>query len=856
MSELPTGTLTLFFTDVEGSTRFQQEVGEQYADHLADHHRIIRTALERHGGHEVDTQGEAFFAVFTQATGAAAAAADVQRAFAEHPFAVRIGLHTGQPRIAETGYVGLDVPRAARICAAAWGGQVLLSQTTHDLVDDTWATRDLGDHRLKDLIQPVRLYQLVGAGLTDAFPPPRTLESRPTNLPVQPTALVGRGVEVEAVSALILGDDVRLVTLTGAGGTGKTRIALQVAAEIVDDLADGAFFVGLETVTDPSLVLPAIAQATGAARAGAAGLENAMHDFLRTRELLLVLDNFEQLTPSAALLAELLAKAPRLRLLVTSREPLRLSAEREYPVPPLSLPELDRLPTPAALARYESVALFVERARAARPTFAITEQNAGAIAEICVRLDGLPLALELAAARIRSLTPEAMLTRLERRLDLLTGGARDLPARQRTLRAAIDWSYDLLEEPERVLLARLAVFAGGCSLEAAEAVCDATLDKLESLIEKSLVRQQGGADGGPRFMLLETIREYAAERLALLPDHTETRDRHLAFVREWFETRALDRLEDANLTEDYDRDEDEHENAQAALAYARECGDSEAELQLASAVRFLWLAHGYYDYGSRQLRDALDRARDAPAGRRAWALVGLCPMLWPQGKWNEAHRSAEQARDLFGELADDRGRAYAANALAVAYAGIGEGEKSRGLYDEAEALFRRLGERSGLGRVLNNRGYGLLVEGDLPAAERALREAREVNPAERWTVLNLALIALKRGAPDEAVQLYAETLRASRNAGRPQFVSYALEGVARVAALRGQDELAARLWGASEAMRERLNAPLQHVERETHDAAVAASRKRAGEQAHASAWAAGRAMPIDELVDQALELAG
>ncbi|HEU5211742.1 MAG TPA: adenylate/guanylate cyclase domain-containing protein, partial [Gaiellaceae bacterium] len=373
MSVLPTGTLTLFFTDVEGSTRLQHELGERYDDELVEHHRIIRAALDAHEGHEVDTQGEAFFATFARATDAAAAAADVQRAFAGHAFAVRIGLHTGQPRVAETGYVGLDVPRAARICAAAFGGQVLLSQTTRELIGDAFPTRDLGEHRLKDLIQPIRLHQLLGDGLEDGFPPPRTLETRPTNLPVQTTILVGRTREVEAVSALLLRDDVRLVTLTGAGGTGKTRIALQVAAETVEQFGNGAYFVPLEAVTDPTLVVPAIAQALGVA---GGDLTEAVREVLGSSELLLVLDNFEQLADSAPVLGELLLAAPGARMLVTSREPLRLSAEHEFPVPPLAVPELDRLPELAALSQYESVALFLERAQAARPDFAVTAGNA------------------------------------------------------------------------------------------------------------------------------------------------------------------------------------------------------------------------------------------------------------------------------------------------------------------------------------------------------------------------------------------------------------------------------------------------------------------------------------------------
>jgi len=481
MAEPPSGTVTFLFTDIEGSTRLLHTLGrERYGELLAEHHRLLREMWAKHDGHEVDTEGDAFFVAFAQASNAIAAAANAQRALAEAQWPegvelrVRIGMHTGDATVGGGTYVGVAVHRAARIAAAAHGGQALVSETTRALcADEQFAgvgLRDLGPHRLKDLTEPQRLYQLLIEGVERDFPPPKTLENRPTNLPTQPTTLIGREQELREVEGLLRREDVRLLTLTGPGGTGKTRLALQAAADLIEQFANGVYFVALAAIADQALVVPTIARTLGVREQGGTALLETLHNLLHERRMLLLLDNFEQIVEAAPTIASLLASAPDLKVLATSRTPLHLSGEHTYDVPPLAVPDVGRLPELNALTQFEAVALFIERAQAAKSGFTVTNENAPAIAEICVRLDGLPLALELAAARVRALPPQALLTRLDRRLKLLTGGAQDLDERQRTLRATIDWSYNLLSEGERALFVPLSVFVGGCQLPSRSAV--------------------------------------------------------------------------------------------------------------------------------------------------------------------------------------------------------------------------------------------------------------------------------------------------------------------------------------------------------------------------------------------------
>ena len=587
---LPSGTVTFLFTDVEGSTRLLQEHGPAYAGLLAEHRRVIREAYARHGGVEVDTQGDAFFVAFPGAAEAVAAAVEAQRALEAGPIRVRMGVHTGEPLVTDEGYVGIDVHRAARMASSAHGGQIVVSEATRGLLAAGAPVRDLGEHRLKDLTGAERLFQL-GEG---DFPPLRTLDA--TNLPVVSMPLVGRERELAELVAL-LSNGKRLVTLTGPGGTGKTRLALQAAAELVGSLPDGVFWMSLAGLTDPELLSSELGQTIGA--------PDDLTGFLRGRKLLLLLDNFEHLLDAAPTVSDVLSACPEVRVLVTSRAPLRVAGEQEY--------RLDPLP------QKQAAALFVERARAVGREVAPD----ATVEEICRRLDGLPLAIELAAARTKLLAPERLLERLDSALAVLTGGARDAPERQRTLRATIEWSYDLLEPSARDLFARLSVFSGAFPLEAAEEVCGAELDDLGGLVDYSLVKPTGD----DRFLMLETIGEYAVERLRERGEEQELRRRHAAFFSQLAEQAHQQRFEaEAEWSARLDSD---HDDLRAALDWLAEAEPDRA-LELAGALGWFWLSRGLMREGCGRLDAALAGSR--MTGRsRARALTSYGALLARHG---------------------------------------------------------------------------------------------------------------------------------------------------------------------------------------------------------------------------------
>jgi predicted ATPase/class 3 adenylate cyclase len=724
--ELPTGTVTFLFTDIEGSTRLLQQAGERYAELLEACRSLLRTAFVAYQGHEVDTQGDAFFVAFARATDAVAAAVAGQRALFTHTWpegvtvGVRMGLHTGEPQRSAEGYVGLDVHHAARIMSAGHGGQVLLSQSTRDLVGQTLpegvSLVDLGVHRLKDLQQPGQLFQLAMAGLPADFPPLKTLDSYPNNLPLQPTPFIGREREVDAVEQLLLRQEVHLVTLTGPGGVGKTRLALQVAAELAEHFPDGTWFVSLAPISDPDLVIPAISQTLGLREAREQSPLEHLKVALRAKQTLLLLDNFEQVVSTASQVADLLTVCPQLTVLVTSREGLHVRAEREFSVPTLSLPYAKHLPDPAALSQYEAVGLFIERAQAVQPEFQVTNANAPAVAEICARLDGLPLAIELAAARIKLFPPQALLARLGQRLPLLTRSARDVPARQQTLRKTIQWSYDLLTTQEQRLFHRLSVFVGGCTMQAIEAVSatfedDAALvlDAVASLVDKNLLQQSAQEGEELRLTMLETIREYGLECLESLGEMETARRAHAVYYHALAQEAVqglkgyLIRANPAWL----ERLEREQNNLRAAIEWSLEPAQAESRLETAfsvgSALAKLCMVRGFYSEGQAILEQLVAHGEGAAPVMRGKTLIDAADFAEAQGDVDRAEALYQESLVLYRELGDNRGIAYSLRGLGwVAQTKGHNSTAARSLMEECLAIFREVGDKEDIAWSLTN----------------------------------------------------------------------------------------------------------------------------------------------------------
>jgi predicted ATPase/class 3 adenylate cyclase len=720
LSELPVGTVTFLFTDIEGSTRLLADVGDAAYGAILDTERaLITAAAEAEGGTLFGSEGDAHFVAFASAPAAIRAAASAQRALARHPWAarpvrVRMGIHTGAAQLIGDDYVGLEVHRAARVAAAGHGGQVLVSEASKALVVDAPAElglRELGVFRLKDLARPERLFQLEADDLETTFPPLRTLDVTPNNLPPQLTSFIGRP-EVETAAGL-LGRS-RLLTLTGPGGTGKTRLSLTLAGDCAERFPDGAWFVPLAPVTDPDLVASAIAASIGVLAPGQRPIDG-VRNHLRERTALLVLDNFEQVVAGAPVVAELLRDAPRLTVIASSRAPLRIAGEQEFPVPPLSLPAAGAASAAEVMAS-EAVRLFVERAVTVRPDFALNDDNAGDVAEIVRRLDGLPLAIELAAARIRILSPSAMARRLDDRLSLLTAGGRDLPERQRTLRGAIDWSHDLLEPDDRRLFARLGIFAGGGPIEVAVAVCQlpgdpAPLDVeggLERMTEQSLVRINDDAHGDIRFEMLETIREYALTRLEATGETATLRDRHADAFLDFLAAAAADGPGRADQGRRLDRLEDEHDNLRAAFEHLVAQGDTAKAADLGYRAWRFWHMRGHLIEGRARLDTvlAMPAWTEAPSLPRLRALEAAGGLAYWAGDTPAASGFYAEAVEVARALGDE---AELANALYNRFfahrstSGIDDWiatlAEDRSLLDEALAIWTRLGDEVGVAKA-------------------------------------------------------------------------------------------------------------------------------------------------------------
>jgi predicted ATPase/class 3 adenylate cyclase len=845
--EQPTGTVTLLFSDIEGSTRLLRGLGrERYAEALELHRQLLRGAFGRYGGYEVDCEGDAFFVAFARAEDAVAAAAEAQQALAmaewpeEGEIRVRMGLHTGEPLAVPPKYVGLDVHQAARIMAAAHGGQVLLSETTRGLLDDGVIARDLGDHQLKDFASSQRLYQLLLDGVQSDFPPLRTPRERPTNLPAPATPLVGRVRELSDAAALLGREEVRIVTFTGPGGTGKTRLALQVAAEVSDAYPDGVWWVALASLEDPALFFVALAQALDMREQSGRGLRDSVLDGLAERRSLVLLDNVEQLLPAvAADVALLRDRAPATQLLVTSRERLRLSGEHAYPVPPL--------------AASEGVALFVARAAAAGAPLEPSEE----VGALCERLDNLPLALELAAARAPVLPPGALLRRLDGQGAALSAGARDVDDRQRTLEQTIDWSYRLLDASEQRLFCRLAGLPGGARLEAAEALLAVApaieadlLELLQSLVDKSLLRQRVDPDGEPRFWMLATIRDFARARLEQLGEAgatLETLARHLLSVVEDAHPRLYG-PEQAGLV---GRLRADHDNIRLALDHFA-ATDAEALLRMAGALGHFWWLVGSLSEGLEWEMRALGRGQAAAPALRVPVLDIGSVLAQQVGELHQSEELAQEGLRLCEELDDDVALGRALSNVAAVATGPSRLIEAKEALERSIEILRRTDGTWSLAISLLNLGDTCrrLGGAELPRAVEYVRQAHALYVRcgdalfQAYALLHLAQALLELGRNDEAVAVGLEALVDAR--GYPAVESLLAETLARVVAQRDA-RLAARLLGFGASLRHRHALGRDAEDQRSLEAVSDILRRALGDEPFEDCWSEGAELSFDDL---------
>jgi predicted ATPase/class 3 adenylate cyclase len=955
----PSGTVTFLFTDIQGSTQRWEREPAAMSQALHRHDDLLRSAIESNSGYVFKTVGDAFCAGFPTAGAALQAALAAQRAVAAEPWPtadpllVRVALHAGAAELHDGDYFGPAVNRVARLVGAGHGGQILLSLSAEQLVRDCLPPEvslvDLGEHRLKDLHRSERIFQLLAPDLPSDFPTLRTLSARAQNLPVQRTSLVGREQELSEVVALLRRDDVRLVTLLGPGGTGKTRLSLQVAAELLDDFEHGVFFVPLASATSPDELLAALARAIDLQECGDQPLLERIQAFVAPRKLLLVLDNFEQVPGGERCVDELLAAAPNLKVLVTSRFALHLYGEQEYQVPPLPLPDPSAPRGAGEVGQSPAVALFVQRAQAVRPDFALDDDTAATVADLCARLDGLPLAIELAAARVKLLPPRAMLARLvaddgRARLRLLAGGPRDLPSRQQTLRDAIAWSYDLLDEPERLAFHRLAVFSGGFSLEAAEALCASSepldgdlFDTIASLVDKSFLRQEERA-GEPRFGMLEMLREFGLEQLEADGEQA-IRDAHAAYFLELAE-RSKGALRGRLQRQAFELLEQEHENLRAAQSWLHAQGRVDQELRLTASLWQFWWVTGRLSEGERRLHKALDQPSDgalAGSATRASALFGLGVMEMLKSDYPASRRDLAAAAVLYGRLGDSTSQAlseatlgqvetFTGNreaatkrlvpaietlraldrrwelALALAFDGfnaLAAGDPARALASSSEglAIVRQLGDRWGAAMHLGVLGLVALEVGEYEAARSSLEEAAAIRRSTgesfglAHNLNSLGDLERRQNRPEQARQLYQQSLEAFRRVGvlngeasSLHNLGYAHEalgdhalalgafqqalalfqqlgdrrGIAEcLAGLSGSllglglPHLAARLFGASERLREATAATLSAVNRAEYARNLEALRAALDAATLAREWQDGRGRPLSTVLAQA-----
>jgi predicted ATPase/class 3 adenylate cyclase/predicted negative regulator of RcsB-dependent stress response len=901
------GTVTLVFTDIEGSTRLIQALGARYADVLATHNRILRGAFEEHGGTELSSAGDGLYFSFQSARAALAATVAGQRALATEEWPpgaavkVRIGLHTGEPISSEAGLVGVDVHRAARISQAGHGGQILVSNTTRDLVANELpagvALVDLGQHALKDLAGPQRIYQVAADGLQTAFPPLRSLDSRPNNLPRQMTSFVGRADDLLSARQMIV--SAPMVTVTGPGGVGKTRFAVQVCVETLDKFEEGVWMIELGALADPDLVPQSVAAALGISERSGLSVDDALVEHVSGRQMLLLLDNCEHLLDACANIAyRLLSKSPFLRIIATSREPLGIAGESQLQLAPLATPDPATVRRADEALASDAVRLFLDRALAVHPGFALTDRNASAVCQITQRLDGIPLAIELAAARVRALPVDQIAERLSDRFRLLTGGNRLAVSRHQTLRATIDWSYDLLSEQERTVLRRLSVFAGGMSLDAAEQICSASsiarddvFELLARLVDKSLLAlDESGSTS--RYRILEMVRQYAREQLLESNEAEEAFERHRDWYLELVERskpnffRGVDPLD--TLAE-FDR---EHDNLRAALEWsAAEPAGAGPGLRMAAGLWRYWEIRGFLVEGGRWLERTLSATDGEVSSLRANTLTGAGILASMQGDWRAAFAYHSESLNQHRQLGNANSVAYASNNLANVALELNDLERARELYEQALAIVRQARDERGAAIALINLGNVVSRQGEHDEARRLFDESVTIFErfGDSWGVafaLDSAALAAKRaGDTERARSLHEQSMQLSRQIGDERGVARTLTHLADLAA--EQDDLArakalhreclrirqslrdmpgiasameklawvllteaaedaARLLGSAEALREAIDAPVPATARADYERYVRTLTARLGTDLFESARLAGRSMAPEQ----------
>lgn len=846
MATLPSGMVTFLFTDVEGSTSLLERHPEAYRGAIAQHHDMLARSVAQNRGAIFETVGDAVYAAFASPADAVTAAFLAQQELHNAswgetgPLRVRMGLHTGEVERQGDHYFGAALYRCARLSNTAHGGQVVLSSATAELVREGLpigaSLRDLGEHRLKDLQRPEHIFQLVGPELAADFPPLRALDTTTSNLPLQPTPFVGRAREMDAARKLLQQPETRLLTLIGPGGVGKTRLGLEIAGSLVGEFPDGTFFVELATVASAELVVPSIAKTLAVQETANRSTLDSVKDYLRDRQVQLVLDNFEHVTAAAVAVADLLAACPRIKTIVTTREALHLRGERQFPVIPLSRPDRGRAEPIDQLMRYEAIELFLERARTAKPEFAISERNVDAVAEICRRVDGLPLGIELAAARVNVFSPQALLAHLDHPLAVLTGGSRDLPVRQQTLRRAIAWSHDLLTPDEQSLYRRVAVFAGGCTLTAAQSVLGeadpdsrlAVVDGLASLVDKSLLRQEERHEA-PRFRMLETIREDALERLMVSGDADQVQGAHADYYLAFAEQAEAGTRE----AEWLDRVAVEQDNLHAALSRFTRRGLAEHGLRLASALRRFWRARGYTAQGRERLAELLaqpagrtrsitrakalhaagwlatqqgdyaeartmfdesldiSRALGEPGGI-GWAMVDLGLLSRYEGNYATAKGLLEDGLDLLTQARNVEGMAAALGNLGLIARDVGDTAEAEMRIGQSLGLWRKLGDRFGVGLSLNGLAMVARARGHLAVARARVEESLAVwnELGDRQNMANAlttaAALAREQREYAEARAHLAQSLQIFHELGDRRGVAFVLEGFACLAAAETQ----------------------------------------------------------------------